>query len=278
MNCNCESHLYALLTNHCNLACPHCMIKNERDDEVFNKAKFMHVLNNWKGSITLFGGEPTLYLDRFFSAIETNNISSISSNLLILNEDIIEVYRDIPVATSWNLYRFTKEQYNLWMKNLETLNNHNLEGIWVLITITEDLINYDLTEFMKVIKRLDKLNCVEAIKFEQLVDSSKPKEFYEKCDDWLCKIYYLWRKEKIRLINSIEREVCNWNKECANEYTLYPDGKLIRRCPEYLDIKICEECLSCEYSNICTPCRLQQHCTFPKKLYNLIKNNNCREA
>ena len=69
-----NSHLYALLTQNCNLQCPHCMIYNNTKEDFFNEERFLDVLRNWKGDITLFGGEPTLYRDRFMKAINTGKI------------------------------------------------------------------------------------------------------------------------------------------------------------------------------------------------------------
>ena len=58
--------LYAVLTNQCNLSCPHCDIKSSELDD-YNKELFLNAIKEFDGNIILFGGEPTLYKNRQLS-------------------------------------------------------------------------------------------------------------------------------------------------------------------------------------------------------------------
>lgn len=264
-----NSHLYALLTQNCNLQCPHCMIYNNTKEDFFNEERFLDVLRNWKGDITLFGGEPTLYRDRFMKAINTGKIGSISTNLMNLDDDLISVFKDTPIASSWNLHRFTESQYNIWIKNVERMSQENLT-VYLLITMTKDLIEYPIEKFMILLKSWCKFSAIQKIKFEQVVDLSLGQEHYDAVDDWLCKLVYLWEEYEISIENTMLDEVLGWHKYCIDEYSLYPDGRLLRRCPENITIQFCDACLDCNLQDICTPCRLQKCCTFPKKLYQML--------
>ena len=262
--------LYAILTKHCNLQCPHCTLHFTKEEK-YNEELFLSKIQSFDGPITLFGGEPTLYPDRLIKVLSMKKKFSLSTNLLYLNDEILENIKTIPIATSWNLSRFNLMQYNRWLTNLKVLNDNGVNDVLVLITMMEDLIDYPLFKFLEVIKYWDiSYKAISRIRFEYLIDPSKNKKFYEKCDDWLCKVHDRWN---FNIINDIETSLKNddYIHLCRDEYTLYPNGKLIRRCPQKEKIQFLEECLSCEYSNICTPCRLQNHCTFPKKLYKKIK-------
>ena len=106
--------LYALLTRHCNLSCPHCNVKYPVEE--FNEDKFIDQLRLYNnGTIIFFGGEPTLYQDRLLRVANDEIIKtkkrSITTNLINLNDDLINLYHDIgSVATSWNPNRFDSEQ------------------------------------------------------------------------------------------------------------------------------------------------------------------------
>ena len=94
-------------------------------------------------------------------------------------------------------------------------------------------------------------------------------EYHQKADDFLCKIYKEWRW---KFNNFIVERIKNWNCNCSSVATIEPDGKVKVGCPQYTgNINIRKECLDCSLANICNPCYLQQSCSFPKKLYQLIK-------
>ena len=54
--------VYAMVTTNCNLGCPHCDIKNDNADNWVAEA-FINQLNAADHNI-IFGGEPSLYMDR----------------------------------------------------------------------------------------------------------------------------------------------------------------------------------------------------------------------
>lgn len=62
-------HLHAILTTNCNLRCPHCGVPD--NVEIYNEEKVLEEIKNFDGEVTLFGGECTLYEDRFIKALET---------------------------------------------------------------------------------------------------------------------------------------------------------------------------------------------------------------
>ena len=106
---------YAMITTRCNLSCPYCDIKSK--DDGWDQDKFMETIRNFNGWILLFGGEPTLYIDRlehvmYSDPIVSKKIKSITTNLMILNDRTKKVFKDlISGATSWNPSRFTKDEY-----------------------------------------------------------------------------------------------------------------------------------------------------------------------
>lgn len=85
-------HLYALLTRNCDLHCPHCGVA-EYKNETYNEEKILETIKNFDGNVTLFGGECTLYEDRFIKALDTKNIDSVSSNLLNISGKRLEKFK-----------------------------------------------------------------------------------------------------------------------------------------------------------------------------------------
>ena len=262
-------HLYALLTRNCDLHCPHCGVA-EYKNETYNEEKVLEAIKNFDGTVTLFGGECTLYEDRFIKALDTKNIDSVSSNLLNLSGKRLEKFKGEGFVTSWNLHRFTEEQYNTWLKNLNTLSELDSEFI-ILITLTPDLIDRDPNEIINIISSWQHLKGLQSFRFEQLIDYNQTQEFYDRVDDWLCDFHYKYNNSGCTITNEIEENVERWVFNCHNEYTLYPDGKIVNLCPMDALPTICNLCINCKYSNVCTPCRLQKYCTFPKKLYEILK-------
>lgn len=262
--------LFAKLTNDCNLSCPHCNVLN---DKTFNNEKFFHAIENFHGDIMAFGGEPSLYKERLLKLLSYDNVKYITTNLMILHDEYLEYYKRLKVATSWNLNRFNKSQYSKWLKNLNTLQKHDISCL-VLITMTRDLIDYDIHEFMKIIQSWNIYRSINAIEFEYVIDDSMNKDFFNQCDEWLVNVHLLWEKYNIRIWNKISDDIFYWNKDCSNVYTLEPNGELLKRCPHNSHLIIREECLTCKYAEICRPCILQQHCTFPKKLYEYIRGTS----
>ena len=262
-------HLYAMLTSHCNLKCPHCGVP-DKNYETYNEEKVMKEIQTFDGEVTLFGGECTLYEDRFIKALETKNVSSVSTNFLDVSGKRLEYFRGKGFATSWNPNRFTDSQYSQWLKNLEQASNIGATFI-IMITLTPDLIDVPPNELLQLIILWEYLSGLESIQFEQLIDPSQSQEFYDRVDMWLCEFHRLYKASGCKIRNTIDERVFEWVFNCQDQYTLYPDGKMVNLCAMDEFPTICKSCSECKYTQICTPCRLQQYCTFPKKLYELIK-------
>lgn len=260
--------VYVIPSLHCNLKCPHCDIRLKSDD--YNEEKFLDVLNSIKSPmISLFGGEPLLYKDRFKKVIKTEKIHTISTNLLLLDEDIIEELktRNILLATSWNPARFSSEQYNQWIEKLKLLEKHKLKTI-IMITLTEDLLTYEKEDFFSKMDEWNEIDSVTEVLFEFLVDPSAKPDLNSRADEWMCNLYKEWKWDRLifRNINNFERSICN----CREVYTLYPSGNLVQGCPHNAKPYYITECYNCKLASICQPCRLQKYCSFPKKLYSLV--------
>lgn len=260
--------LYVIVTNECDLSCPHCDIKSLSKDN-FNEEIFMNILKEFNGDIILFGGEPTLHKDRLLKILSLDKATSISTNLVNLDDDIIPYLKDLYIATSWNFYRFNPIQCYLWLNNLKRLHANNI-SCRVLITLTKDLIESDVNEFIDMIKVWDKeYHAIDSILFEQLIDENMSPEFYEQVDEWLCKVHNLWEIHSIGIKNLIMNKIDYWYCDCENIYTLHPDGKITNGCPHKSSVYVPNECLICPQSDKCKPCRLQKHCTYPRRLAQL---------
>lgn len=263
--------VYIIPTYKCNLNCPHCDIHKFEDN--FNADNFFNALNNLESEeCVLFGGEPLLNKEIFKKCLSTNKITSVSSNLLLLDDEYIELFKkyNLFIATSWNPNRFTDENYKLWLEKLKLLKENNL-SCFVLITLTQDLFDYDKEKLISIFNEIDKTGAVDEIQFEHLVSDNLEPNFHEKADEWLCQWFNNWN---FKMKNRIESMVKNWCFECSNTYTLKPSGELTKGCPQYKRPEICTECYSCKLAKICRPCSLQTKCSFPKRLYGLININN----
>jgi len=262
--------VYVIPSYKCNLNCPHCDIHNYKD--TFNEDDFFNTLNNLESKeIILFGGEPLLNKHIFKKCIETNKFTGISTNLLLLDNEYIEYIKNygLYIATSWNPNRFTDLEYCIWKEKLKLLSKNNLSCI-VLITLTQDLFDYDMKDLISIFQELDNTSAIDGIQFEHLVDNNLPKDFHKKADEWLCKLYNIWN---FKIKNITFKQVNNWCFNCSNVYTLKPSGQLLKGCPQYSKPIICNECLTCNLAKICHPCSLQMNCSFPKQLYKLINND-----
>lgn len=262
--------VYIIPSYKCNLNCPHCDIHNFKDE--FNEDKFFNVLNKIESNeIILFGGEPLLNKNIFNKCINTNKITSISTNLLLINEEYIESIKkhNINIATSWNPKRFNELEYQIWKQKLKLLKKYNLSCI-VLITLTQDLFDLDLNSFKLILKEIDETEAVDGIQFEHLVDNNLNSSFHQKADEWLCQWFNNWN---YKMENMIEHQINHWCHDCSKIFTLKPSGQLIKGCPQYTNAIICEECYTCNLAKICRPCMLQKTCSFPKRLYELINTS-----
>lgn len=266
-------HLYALITTNCNLACPHCDIRTNGDDG-YDENVFLNVIKDFDGTITIFGGEPTLYMNRLVKVLSLGKATSISTNLLNIDESTVSLLMEhqISIATSWNYNRFTNMQYHKWINNIKCLRNIDIP-IKILITMTRDLVESDIDNFMEMISIWDHEYKIDSILFEHLIDPNESPEFNNQVDQWLCKIFNKWKTRQISIDNEIVKKLNHWVCDCRNTYTLHPNGYMTTGCPHLTDIKIVDECLTCPQSDKCMPCRLQSYCTYPKKLAKLVKED-----
>jgi len=264
--------IYALLTRKCNLSCPHCDVHNIVDD--FDKEKFLSRLIQTEGKIILFGGEPTLYQDRLFDIVNEckkagRKIGSISTNLMILNDQLLALFKEIgSVATSWNPNRFTPIQYDIWYKNCINLAITVNVKPTLMITLDNDLMEMGVDEFLKVVDNWDP-NVFKKIKMEHLNCIDNTPEYFDRVDDFLCELYSKWRSD---IYNDINGRIKNWWFDCTGVCTIEPNGNIIPKCPHDVNPTIPEECYSCERADVCRPCVLQHHCSFPKKFAQLVSD------
>lgn len=260
--------LYALITKQCNLSCPHCDVKNNVKDN-YNHEKFIEQVRNFDGSIVFFGGECTLYQNRLLSIAYDDIVStknkSISTNLTILNDDLINLFKDIKnIATSWNPHRFNDDEYQTWLENLNILSKNNIK-VLVLITLTQDLIDIDPKDFMKIISSWNK-DAISSIRFEQYIGDETTPDFFKDVDNWLCDTYNNWDSP---IINSTPEYISRCYHDCSEVYTLNPDGSMVHGCPHTQTINVPLECYECERVEICKPCILQRYCSIPKNFLKL---------
>lgn len=264
-----DGHLYALLTRHCNLSCPYCDVKDQKEN--FNHDKFIDELVKFNGRITLFGGEPTLYRDRLLEVVYNDEIypkiQSITTNLMVVDDELISVFKTIPgLGTSWNPSRFRNNEYDIWKNNLDRLDGH--KQLRVLVTMTFDLLDMSPADVADIMSTWNR-NTVASIMFENLVDDLVDEEYFRRVDEWLCKIFD-YRESLPRLITNMG-DYCVRYLDCSNEYTLTPDGILKHGCPHIQAKYVPDACYSCELVGECRPCILQKYCSVPKKLYNKLR-------
>lgn len=260
--------LYAIITKQCNLSCPHCDIKSNQKDN-YQEEIFLKNLKEWDGYRILFGGEPTIVPARTIKVI--SYCDSISTNLVSISDDIKQILqeRQIPIATSWNLQRFTHPQYIQWIYHLKELSKTN--DLTCLITLTPDLFSQTGTNsFWQTIS--DVKSYFSYIQFEPLHDESKTQEFYNQTDEWLVQAYQTARKKSLTYLFPQFQKDYQWKFNCAGTYTMHPDGSIRYGCPEYQKTYILPQCYSCQCVTECQPCRLQKCCTRPNKLYSLIRD------
>lgn len=268
-----SSQMYALVTTQCNLSCPHCDIKDQNDN--FNRDLFVKKICDFPGTIVLFGGEPSLYPDRLYdiyyhSDVTRKKIKTISTNLVYLDDRLVNLYCDIKyIASSWNPHRFTDLQYKTWLNHLSTLSEYDIE-VAILITLTNDLFDMGVDSLFNIISTWNS-NAIKYINFEPYVGESSDKAYFEKIDDFLCEIFNKW-EFKFHLKNTKLAE--EYYRDCSHIYSLYPDGTVINCCPHMGSKMMPSECYTCERSGICRPCQLQKVCSYPKKFTKLVSTSN----
>lgn len=270
--------LYAIPTMKCNLKCPHCFI--EETNETFQRERFLQELNNFDGSITIFGGEATSNLERLYDVFNSNKengkskIATISTNLILLNDNLIELYKSLfKISTSWNPLRFTDRQYEIWKNNCNKLSDNNIPYT-IMITLTDDLLSWNAKTFLAKVNEWI-TPTLSDIKFEHYVGDYATPYYFEKADKWLCEVYKEWNISPKMEISS---RVLNWCYDCSQIYTLYPDGTIKNECPHAAARYTPVECFECNRVELCRPCRLQKYCSYPKKFGELVKNYKVNEV
>lgn len=263
--------LYAIPNYECNLSCDFCDLKKKKIS--YNRDEFIKALNEFQGIKILFGGEPLLHKKRFYDIINNCNIDSITTNLILLEKEDVEILDGISIATSWTPERFKKKSdYDQWLYKLSLVKDKN---VLVLITLSEETIKLDPNnDMIPLFQEWKKCGNIERILFEHLLDYEIEDDYHEKCDKWLAKMYLALKESGLNIENLIVDQLKNgWYFDCSNTYTLHPDGKITRGCPQFTEYQRIEKCFSCERYNTCRPCMLQDKCTYPKILEETIKIN-----
>lgn len=265
--------IYVIPTYQCNLNCPHCEIS--KFDNEHDANRFYETLNLQDDrSCILFGGEPLLLgnceIERL---LKTHKFNSISTNLLLLNDDLIRLFNlyDISIATSWNPNRFNELQYSKWLNNLKiALDN----GIYVtlLITVDYDLLNYShlANIFNDIDSILDNnIQYFNGVRFELYVPATQ--DLVNKTDIFMCNMLDNW-SWKFNFINKSTYKNGNLSNRCGNTWTLKPNGQLEHVCPHNVKYDIMHECLSCKYIKVCNPCKVQKVCTLLKSFFEKVNS------
>lgn len=255
--------LYAIPNYECNLNCWYCKLKDKKIQ--YNEERFLKAINEFNGEIILFGGEPTLYPDRFESVINTGKITSITSNMMNLNGQNAYNSKHCRIATT---FRPSKQ----WFKNLKEVSSINDFGIRILVTLTNDLIRQVPSKLIESLLFLKQNECnIDSILFEQLLDENKTDSFYKAVDEWLYSIHFIYNLEDLGIRSIIVDQILNgWYFNCKNVYTLDPDGTIKQGCPQKERYKTLDKCYMCEKANRCRPCVLQTKCVYPHKFGNEI--------
>lgn len=250
--------IYIMATKNCNLSCSHCDIRCNSLDDWNNALVLEQLKNNSGGHNIIFGGEPALHPNRIKMLAPYSE--SISTNLTILNKELIEIYATLNVATSWNVSRFTNSQYELWLSNIKKLRHKPA----LLVTLTPDLISS--TKYFTFFKNeFDGL--FEYINFEQLLDSSKNDSYYNQVDLWLCELYQFWKNNIKTPCSTFQKK---WHFDCSNTYTILPNGSIKYGCPQFIGQQPSSKCYICSLVAECKPCMLQRECTRPNNLLKII--------
>lgn len=266
----------------CNLNCPHCTLKNIRNEgdinSIINSINVIKSVNP-NVSFTLFGGEPSLLKDDVLLSIRNaigENDYSVSTNLVNFSDTFLQILKEADLPdTSWNPLRFSNSDlYQKWLKNLSILKENNI-NFELMITLTKDLIEMTPQEFIDKVL----LWGVKSVKLEFMIgdDTLNP----EDVDNWLVSLYNLWYsndqlKEYENVLFTRIRDVAfngvEWEGNCSKTLTILPSGNIKERCPYYECRLQKPECYKCEYYQYCKGgCPIQDKCVFPKKLFNVIR-------
>lgn len=280
---NAKRIIYAVVTQKCNLNCDYCDIINNNIEEKYNRDAFLEqLLKAHHDYVILFGGEPTLYVDRLTESFITGSVNTISTNLM--NTGPLEAAQstlrhlglpEVKVTTSWSYDRFripnntgsSAMNYLRWKENMR-----KFKDVEVLVTMTDDLLNIHYSDFFNIANDWD----CSGIKFEYLLSDNPNEEYYKKADKWLCELYKHW-EPKYDFINANMISSGSLKFNCDNVYTLMPNGELYNGCPhiviQHRIPTVPKECYGCELVKECRPCKLQKYCSYPKEFAKLIRSD-----
>ena len=267
----------------CNLNCPHCTLKlipqHRELEKIYKTMKYIRDNNDSSLTYNFFGGEPLLLNDKELSIFEEffdNTRIIISTNLLSkLTPYKIQLMKKVEdINTSWNPKRFTEEQYELWLNQLQILNDNDIHYS-VMVTLTKDLIEQSPKQFYEKVLSWKKCRNID---LKQMIGDDTID--FNNVDKWLCELYDIWKVDKpLNLLFKEISQVINkeriWKNYCKITSTIMPNGYLKDGCPYYEYEPQKDFCLYCQYYPICKGgCNIQEKCTFPKQLYEKMKNEN----
>lgn len=263
----------------CNLNCPHCTLKNLPTCMELEKIEqtLDYIIQNSGDNVLfdLFGGEPLLLqdyvLERIHKKIKQKKYV-ISTNLLLFRPALLPLFKEAKqINVSWNPLRFNEEQFKIWETKTQVLRTAKVK-INLMITLTKDLIqNYMPQQFLDFIKDFK----AYSLDLDYVIGEEYTEERLDSIDNWLCELYKIWNIPTIfDIADSIKKSILSKQKyrDCSNHYTILPSGKIHPGCAYFETDVDKTKCLCCELYQWCNgACRLQTSCTFPKKLFYLIK-------
>lgn len=280
---NTRRTIYAVVTQKCNLSCNYCDIMDNEVKETYNRDEFLaQLLNARQDYVILFGGEPTMYVDRLTESFITGSVNAISTNLM--HTEPLEAAQsllrhlglpEVKVTTSWSYDRFripnntglSAMTYLNWRENMR-----KFKDVEVLVTMTDDLLNIHYSDFFNIANDWD----CSGIRFEYLLSDNPSEEYYQKADKWLCELYKRW-DIKSSFVNADMISTNGLKFDCTNVYTLMPNGELYNGCPhiviQHRTPMVPEKCYGCELVKECRPCKLQKYCSYPKEFAKLVRSD-----
>lgn len=273
------NEVYVCPSFACDLRCPHCTLKNlpfgTEIDLICNTIKVLNSFNNKSLIYDIFGGEPLLlkqeYIDKLFEVI-CGQRYLVSTNLLNYDKDKhYDLCKNaLWINVSWNYIRLSDEQYIIWLDNIRKLQKDDIK-VNLMVTLTDDLIrNVTPEDFYQKI--------LEWKPYSMDLDYfiGEDNNNADLIDEWMLKLYELWKTDtKFNMVENMKEALsCNGKyKDCSNHYTIMPNGYLKTGCAYYETDVVKTKCLMCEIFPFCNGgCRLETKCTFPKKLFYLIKD------
>ena len=295
-------NLYLTITDECNLHCPHCY-KEDFKKSLFSFEKIKKILENNKDIdfIILYGGEfllekySTKVID-LITFLKSKNLSiSGTTNLCFknLSENQLYILNQLDsISTSWNPLRFSDEQFNWWLSNINKLKGKPLS---LLIALTKSLIE---RSYFDQIQNFCKLP-FETIKFEPFIGEGFERPLNKEVDVYLCELYNSLKnflnEKQIEPFSSIISGFKNhistgtFNRKCYDHSLCLEVNGDLKICPQFQkDIEnpkksffnFDERCLECKFFAFCKGnCPLLKFdnsgCPgYPKLFQRILSNGN----